>query len=206
MEEERKDEMQPPEEGAIPQESTETAPSLCLEGQAGSWTAEIEESNRERDQFRQMLQRVQADFVNYKRRAEDDREELHKFATSRLLLKLLPVLDDFNLAIDHAAKADADSSWLEGIKLIHRKLHSLAESESVTKMEVEGREFDPSEHEAMAYQESADQQEGQILTVVRDGYKLHGRVIRPALVILAKKPEAAGEESSPSTGKETEDA
>ena len=165
-----------------------------------------------------MLQRAQADLINYKRRTEEEREEQQKHANSRLINKLLPVVDDFNLAIDHASRPrpddaeapDAGASWLEGIRLIQRKLHSLLESESVTRIEVEGREFDPFEHEAMAYQESAEHREGQVMMVVRDGYKLHGRVIRPALVILARKPETPQRENQgeniPSIGKEAEDA
>ena len=76
---------------------------------------------------------------------------------------------------------------------------SVLESENVQKIDADGREFQPFEHEAVGYQESNEHQDGQILTVVRDGYKMHDRIIRPALVILAKKP-------SPAEEKETEDA
>ena len=212
MEEDRKDEGQVSGEGATEDETLEAQSPLGLGDHPGTrdpldaLRTEVEDSTRGKDQFREMLQRVQADFINYKRRAEEEREEQQKHSNSRLILKFLPVLDDFNLAIDHASKSEADPSWMEGIKLIERKLHSLLESESVARIEVEGKEFDPLEHEAMAYKESSDHQEGQILTVVRDGYKLQGRVIRPALVILAKTPETGGEERSPSIGKETENA
>lgn len=206
MEEERKDEMSGPAEKATSQESEYTATPVDGESQPDTLATDVEEHDKELNHMRENLQRVQADFVNYKHRAEDERENQQKFANTRLILKLLPVLDDFNLAIDHASNTEAEAPWLEGIKLISRKLVSLVESENATKIEFDGREFDPIEHEAMAYQESADHREGEILSVVRDGYKLHSRVIRPALVILAKEPEAAEEESSPSMGKETEDA
>jgi molecular chaperone GrpE len=219
MEEERKAEVQPSPGEALRTGSTgDTGTALSLEDQMDVLKAESEESSREKAQFREMLQRAQADLINYKRRTEEEREEQQKYANSRLINKLLPVVDDFNLAIDHAPRprpdgaeaSDAAASWLEGIRLIQRKLHSLLESESVTRIEVEGREFDPFEHEAMAYQESAEHQEGQVLAVVRDGYKLHGRVIRPALVILARKPETPQRENQgeniPSIGKEAEDA
>ena len=168
-----------------------------IEDRVDALNAEVAEVSREKNQFREMFQRAQADFINYKRRTEEDRDELQKHASSRLILKLLPVMDEFNLAIDHASQSDASASWLEGIKLIERKLNSLLESEVVTRIEVEGKEFDPLEHEAMAYQESGEHREGQILSVVRDGYKMHGRVIRPALVILAKRPETSQEETTP---------
>ena len=198
MEEERKHQIDPAEDKAATFVSPEDTPDLLK--------AELEEANRERDQFRQMLQRAQADHVNYRRRTEEEREEQQKHTNSRLIQKLLPVMDEFNLAIDHASQSDAQASWLEGIVLIQRKLNSLLESESVTKIEVEGKEFDPFEHEAMAYQESGDHLDGAILTVVRDGYKLHGRVLRPALVILAKPPEAAEKDNEPPLEKETQDA
>ena len=176
-----------------------------IEDRVDALNAEVEEVSREKDQFREMFQRAQADFINYKRRTEEERDELHKHASSRLILKLLPVMDEFNLAIDHASQSDAGASWLEGIKLIERKLNSVLESEVVTRIEVEGEEFDPLEHDAMAYQESAGHREGQILSVVREGYKMHGRVIRPALVILAKRPETSQDGTTP-IEKETKNA
>ena len=206
MEEDRKDVAAPqeqggvedgamaPESGRVPEESPEAL-------KAGDMT-----STTPGDQSMELLQRVQADFINFRRRANEEREEMQKYANSRLILKLIPVMDDFNLAIDHVSGSEASAPWLEGVRLIQRKLFSLLESEKVAKIEAEGKEFDPFEHEAMAYQESADQPEGHVLSVVRDGYKLHDRVIRPALVVLAEKADASRDNSSPATEKETQDA
>ncbi len=165
-----------------------------LETRIQELEADLEESNRERGQYKEALLRAQADLSNYKRRSDEERGEQLKYANSRLILKVLPVLDDLGLAMDHVAESDAGASWLEGVQLIHRKLQALVESEAVTRIEPEGRDFDPTEHEAMGYQESTDYDEGQVLSVVRNGYKLHGRVIRPALVILAKRPEENGDD------------
>ena len=214
MKEERANDMQHPKEEDTPDEAGEAAilaslsasSGQSLEGQLEELKAEAEELSREKTQFREMLQRVQADFINYKRRAEDERDEQQKHANSRLILKLLPMLDEFDLAIDHASRSEAEAAWLEGVKLVQRKFYSLLESEYVTKIEVEGKQFDPSEHDAMTYQDSSEHQDGQILSVVRDGYKLRDRIIRPALVILAKNPEKHEGDVSPSTGKETEHA
>ena len=181
--------------GDLPPPEAISTPSS--EDEVEELVARAEEYNRERAQFRELAQRAQADLANYRRRAEEEREELAKYANSRLILKILPVLDDFALAVDHAGQSGAAGSWLEGIKLIQRKLDTLLDSESVSRIEAEGREFDPVEHEALAYQESADHHEGQIVSVVRQGYKLQGRVIRPALVILAKKPETKPEDNTP---------
>ena len=153
-----------------------------------------------------VLRRVQADFANYKRRTDEDRQELQRHANSRLVLKLLPILDEFVLAIQHASKDGPEPSWLEGISLIQRKLNALMESENVVKIEALGREFDPFEHEAMAYQESPDHPEGCVMSVVREGYRLNERVLRPALVVLAKRPEIDITSSDGVSEKEIEDA
>ena len=170
------------------------------EGQSQVLEAVEGDSDQDKAEVRATLQRVQADFMNYKRRSDEERQEQQKYSNSRLILKLLPLVDEFSLAIDHAAKTEAAESWLEGIRLLHRKLYSLLESENVTRIEVQGSEFDPYQHEAMAYQESTEYKEGEIVSVVREGYKLHDRLLRPALVILARIPEEAT--TSPSTEEE----
>ncbi len=158
------------------------------------------------EELLEVLRRVQADFANYKRRTDEERLELQRHANSRLVLKLLPILDEFVLAIQHASKDGPDPSWLEGISLIQRKLNVLMESENVVKIEALGREFDPFEHEAMAYQESPDHPEGCVMSVVREGYRLNERVLRPALVVLAKRPEQEITSSDGVSEKEIEDA
>ena len=152
---------------------------------------EMEALKSEKEQLKSTLQRAQADLVNYRNRAEAERNDLLKYGNSRLLVRLLPILDDFNLALDQTPNSETPEPWLEGFRLIHRKLHSLIESEGVTQIEAEGKGFDPSEHEALAQQESADHEDGQVMSVVRDGYKLQGRVLRPAQVIVAKNTNAA---------------
>ncbi len=152
---------------------------------------EMEALKSEKEQLKSTLQRAQADLVNYRNRAEAERNDLLKYGNSRLLVRLLPILDDFNLALDQAPNSETPEPWLEGFRLIHRKLHSLMDSEGVTQIEAEGKSFDPSEHEALAQQESADHEDGQVMSVVRDGYKLQGRVLRPAQVIVAKNTKAA---------------
>ena len=203
MEEERGEEIQPTD---VPDTLTETLGPVSTQEELDQLRAAVQGSGKEMEHLMEQLQRAQADFINYKRRSEEEREEQQKYANSRLILKLLPMLDEFTLAINHADTSGAEDSWLDGIKLINRKLQSLLETENVSRVETEGREFDPFEHEAIGYQESDDHQEGQILTVVRDGYKLHGRIIRPATVILARRPDAKETEGSPSTEKETDDA
>ena len=206
MKEERKSKISGSKEKSTSQEPEYTTATADDSIQPELLATDVEDHAKDFNNVMENLRRVQADFVNYKHRAEEEREDQQRFANTRLILKLLPVIDDFNLAINHASDSEAAAQWLDGIKLIHRKLISLVESENATKIEVDGREFNPTEHEAMAYQESADHRQGEILSVVRDGYKLKSRVIRPALVILAKEPEAAETKISTSVGKEPEDA
>ncbi len=148
--------------------------------------AELEEALREREQFKSALQRVQADFINYRKRADEERDEQALQASSRLLKKLLPVLGDFSLALDKAPKKEAPEPWQEGLALIFRKLQTLVESEGVSRIEARNKPFDPFEHEALAQQESPGHKDGHVIMVVRDGYKLHGKVLRPAQVIIAQ--------------------
>ena len=187
MYEQQKGEEQSVGANALPDDAQNLGVKTGQEDQPDPANAQIESGDG--NQLKGMLQRVQADFINYKRRAEEDRVDYQKYSNARLILKLLPVLDEFNLAIDHADDSRAGGSWAEGVKLIQRKIESILESEKVTKVDVEGKEFNPLEHEAMSYLESKDHKDGQILSVVREGYKLHDRVIRPALVVVAKKPE-----------------
>ena len=148
--------------------------------------AELEEVNREREQFRSMAQRAQADLINYRHRAEEERQNLQKNANSRLILDMLGVMDDFQRALKLAENSDDYASWVEGIELIYRKLYRVLEVEGVTVIDAIGRDFDPWEHAAIVYQETVQYREGEIIGVIQEGYKLHGKVLRAAQVAVAK--------------------
>ena len=156
---------------------------------------ETEALQSERDQLKSTLQRAQADLVNYRNRAEVERNDLLKYANNRLLARFLPILDELHLALDQAPESETPESLVEGFRLISRKLHSLLELEGVKRIEAQGKYFDPAEHEALAQQESADCEDGHVLMVVRQGYKLHDRVLRPAQVIVAKNSASAASKS-----------
>ena len=153
--------------------------------------AELEEAERERGQFRSLAQRVQADFVNYRRRVEEEQQEFQRGAAAQLILKLLPVLDDLERSLVQMPEDTSSSKegWLEGIGLVVRKFHAVMEEAGVQRIEAAGRAFDPWEHEAVAFQETREHQEGHILGLVREGYKLHGRVLRAAQVMVARAPQ-----------------
>ncbi len=185
----------PTEEETSAEEEHQMPTQLETGNKIEALSAELEEVKREKSQFKELAQRIQADFLNFKRRTDDQREELQKYAASYLIVRLLPVLDEFELAIDHATNSEAEAQWLKGIGLIHRKLFALLESEGVRRIEALGKEFDPLEHEALAEEERANAEPGQVLSVVREGYRLHDRLVRPAQVIVARGPETVNLES-----------
>ena len=153
----------------------------------------MEDMERERDQFRALAQRAQADLVNYRRRVGEERQELQRNANSSLILKFMGVVDDFERAI---AMLPVDAAgWQEGLMLVKRNLDNLLESEGVSKIEAAGKPFDPWEHEAVHYLETPDADDGTIIEVFRDGYRLHDRVLRASQVIVAKAPAVAQADS-----------
>ncbi len=125
--------------------------------------------------------RTQADFVNYKRRAEQEKEDTVKFGNSMLLLSLLPVLDDLQRALESIPADIKNMPWVEGIRLIERKFSSSLESQGVKVIPTEGEAFDPNVHEAAMHVDGAD---GMIVKELQKGYKIHDRVIRPAMVTV----------------------
>ena len=131
-------------------------------------------------------QRTQADFVNYKRRNEQDREELGKFANAALIFNLLPVLDDLERAFASVPRNLAKLSWVDGIRLIERKLWATLEAQGLSAIEALGEPFDPNLHEAAMHGKG---KEGIVIDELQKGYKLHDRVIRPAMVAVGNGEE-----------------
>lgn len=131
-------------------------------------------------------QRSAADFQNYKRRVEQEREEVARLANASLIINLLPLIDDLERALDSVDTRLAGMTWLDGIRLIQRKFQALLEMNGVTEIEADGQDFDPNIHEAVTFGEG---EENKVISVVQKGYRLGGRVLRPALVVVGKKQE-----------------
>ena len=134
------------------------------------------------------LKRMAADFANYRKRNEAERTEFAKFAKSDLIAKLLDVLDAYDRALATIPEELKSSSWVDGMWLIERKLRSILEAEGLQAIDSLGKPFDPYQHEAIAHLES-DEPEGTVITEHQKAYRLHDRVIRPAMVTVAKKRE-----------------
>jgi molecular chaperone GrpE len=146
----------------------------------------LEETNKRNEEYLALAQRVQADFLNYKRRVEQEREEQARQSQARLMLRLLPVLDDLERAMDSVRADLAGLHWVQGIVQINRKLHNVLESEGLERIDSVGQEFDPRQHEAVVHEESSPDQAGKVLAVLQSGYKLNGKVIRPAMVKVGR--------------------
>jgi molecular chaperone GrpE len=131
-------------------------------------------------------QRARADFANLKRRADEERADLANLAGDRLLSRVLELADDFDLAIDHVPEGARGSAWLEGISVIDRKLRALLEAEGVQAMGGEGEPFDPRTQQAISYEDSTDVADGTVLRILQRGYTIRDRVLRPALVAVAR--------------------
>mgnify|MGYP001491206329 FL=1 len=160
---------------------------LSPEDQIIALSNDLGEALTEVNQNRDSAQRAQAELVNYRKRADEERISLQQHSNGRLIVKLLPVVDELGLAIDHADQSEVKDPWVEGIRLIQRKVSNLLESEGVSKIESIGAQFDPLEHEAVGTQETDQILPGHIVEVTRNGYRLHDRVIQPAQVVVARE-------------------
>lgn len=149
---------------------------------------ELAETSAKAEEHLYNWQRSAADFSNYKRRTDEERATLGQFSTAILIGKLLAVLDDFDRALD-SVPAEANDPWIEGVRLVERKLRSVLEAEGVTPIEAIGQPFDPNLHEAVAHEETADHADNEVIGEVQRGYRLHDRVIRPSLVRVANNPK-----------------
>ena len=187
----------PISESLTPDRESEDLSTLPVEEQVTALQEHLQETRQEANQNLDAAQRAQAELANFRRRTDEERISLGKFSNSRLIVKLLPVIEELHLAVSHAGKESGDSSgldaaWLEGIKLIQRKFINLLESEGVTVIESVGAAFNPLEHEALGTEETSDYPPGYVIQAVRQGYRLHDRIIQPAQVIVARDPQDHG--------------
>ncbi|MDP2919679.1 MAG: nucleotide exchange factor GrpE [Dehalococcoidia bacterium] len=149
-------------------------------------TETLAEVRQKADSYLESWKRAQADFINYKRRTEQEKQEMGKYANAQLILFILPVLDDFERALGTTPPDAAKPEWVEGMKLIASKLRAILESQGLTPIEAVGKPFDPAVHEAMM---PGKGKEGIVVTELRRGYRLHERVLRPSQVVVGNGEE-----------------
>lgn len=147
---------------------------------------ELAECHSKADEYLDGWQRARAEFANYKKRVERDQALVYQNASGNIIKRYLDVLDDLERALKNRPEDDEGASWAAGIELIYRKLSMILESEGVKVMDADGKIFDPNLHEAISHEPAENHESGQIIEVVKQGYLLGDRVLRPALVRVAQ--------------------
>ena len=172
---------QPPAEATLPVEVKLLTPEQADELRARAAKA---------DEFWDRLLRTTADFDNFKKRAARERQDAIRFANEGLMQKLVPVLDNFEMALAAAQSSQAGGlqSLQAGIAMIHQQLKNVLAENGLEELDASGKPFDPNLHEAVSQQEAPGLPEGQVVQQLRKGYKLRERLLRPASVIVARKP------------------
>ena len=163
-------------------EASETAgPTAAADNDAG--TSDLQ---RERDEFKDLLLRKTAEFDNFRRRTERERQSLSDAAAADLLTELLPLVDDLERALQADAGTEGAEAYRRGVELIHRQLTELLRKRGVRPVEALGADFDPNFHQAVAHEPAAGRREGEVIEDYRRGYMLGDRLLRPSMVKVAK--------------------
>lgn len=152
--------------------------------------AELKAKAAQADENWDRLLRTTADFDNYKKRAAREKTEAVHYANNSLIQKLLPILDNFEMALNAAQNAQGDqlANFQSGVAMIQQQLKTALTETGLEEIDATGKPFDPNFHEAVSQQESEDTPEDHVIQQLRKGYKLKDRLLRPATVIVAKKP------------------
>lgn len=167
----------------------------------------LDEVEQERDEFKDRMMRVAADFENFKKRSKRNEKELRKYGVKGLASDLLPTIDNLERALEHADSSD-EGSIIDGVEMVVRQLHTTLEKHGVEVFDATGEQFNPEHHEAIQQVETPDHESGEVLEQFQRGYFLHDRLLRPALVSVAKKveEEAVEEESAAEDSAADEDS
>ena len=150
--------------------------------------AKLDEKERESAEAKERYLRLYAEFDNYKKRAQRDQLDYTKFAAEKVIKELLPVVDNLERAVAHARSVKADASIVDGLGLIVRQFLDALGKSGCEPIEVVGKPFDPAFHQALAQVESSEHEPDTVVEEAQRGYLLHGRILRPSLVIVSKKP------------------
>ena len=160
-------------------ESSGTSEEESLEEQ-------VKRLHTEADEYLDGWQRARAEFANFKKRTQRENEHTRERIAGEIITHFLGVKDDIERALSRVPETDDFQEWVLGIELIHQKLQAIFDAEGVELIDAEGERFDPNFHEAVSFEESDDHEEGVIIDITQPGYKIGERVLRPAMVRVAK--------------------
>jgi len=167
-------------------EELRVPPTSADTGELERLRQELEEQRHLAEDYLDQARRARAELVNYRRRVQQEMDELRTHAHAHLIMKLLPVLDDFHLASASIPEEERQNPWIQGLLLIERKLWNVLETEGVRGIDAVGMPFNPAEHEAIAL-DAGEGEEQVVVEEVRRGYMLGGRVLRPSLVRVGRR-------------------
>jgi molecular chaperone GrpE len=177
--------------GQMPRQDGSSAQEAPGDLEDATTADSAEQAQSKADENWERLLRVTADFDNYKKRAAREKQEAIKFANENLLQKLIPVLDNFEMALAAAQSTPgAGQSLQAGISMVQQQLRSALAENGLEEIDATGKVFDPNLHEAVAHNATTDVPDGHVLQQMRKGYKLKDRLLRPATVVVAKNPSA----------------
>ena len=149
-------------------------------------TADPSELQRQRDEYYDLLLRKSAEFDNYRKRVDRDRQSLSDAAAASMIEELLPLMDDLERALKVEAGAEGGDAYRRGVELIHRQLGEILRKRGVRPVEAIGVDFDPHYHQAVMYEPAEGRREGEVIEEFRRGYMLGDRLLRPSMVKVAK--------------------
>ena len=186
------------EDGVIDMAPVELEPQAADAGAAPADSGLIDDMREqlaalaeERDDYKNRMMRTAADLENFRRRNAREKEDLRKFGIDKVVLELLPVLDNLDRALEHAEKASDQNSITDGVRMVQRQFVGALEKHGVKGFDSRGESFDPQRHEAIQQMETTEHETGTVLEEFQRGYFLHERLIRPALVVVARRAEGA---------------
>jgi molecular chaperone GrpE len=146
-------------------------------------------TERERDKYLDLLQRTRADFENYQKRIQRDLQQERQYSAGLLAQDLLPVLDNLERALAAARQANESGPLVQGVSMVFTQFQDALKRHGITRIVALHETFDPTRHQAVMQQPSADQPPGKVLQVLQEGYMIHDRVLRPATVVVSVAPE-----------------
>ena len=157
-----------------------------LSSQIESLKSELEAFEAKAEEYLDGWQRARAEFANYKKRINRERQRIRQDAIGEVTKRYLPALDDLERALKNRPEKGKGAEWAEGIELVYRKMLAVLESDGIVPMEAEGATFNPNLHEAIDQAESEEHESDEIIEVLQRGYMIDDRVLRPAMVRIAK--------------------
>lgn len=184
-----------PERGTAASDESQNQNSEPQAGDSAPPSAQKNQDDRaaKAEEYYNQLVRTMADFENFRKRAARERMETARYASTALLEKLLPILDNLEMALSATEKAKEQSvdSLKTGVSMVLQQFKTALKDSGMEEIDATGQPFDPNLHEAVSQQESADVPEGHVALQLRKGYKIHDRLLRPASVVVAKPPSPA---------------